>query len=76
MFTFRNPNTPIIAHGTVVEHGGEQFTVKSGVLQYFYSVCNSAGEQVALVPMAGRSGCYDWAAGVALVEDAIKKAAA
>ena len=43
MFTFKNPKTPIINHGTVIEHNGKQFRIASGVFGYFYSVSNDAG---------------------------------
>ena len=73
MFTFKNPNTPIIASGTVVEFNGQKFTIHSGVFQYYYSIRDEAGKEVALVPMGWN---FDWAAGVADVERQIRKAAA
>ena len=71
MFTFKNPKTPIIKHNTTVEHNGKQFKIASDVFGYFYSVSNSAGENIALVPMTGKGGGYNWAEGVKLVEAAI-----
>jgi len=73
MFTFKNPKTPIINHGTIVEHNDKQFRIASGVFGYFYSVSNDAGENIALVPMTGKDGGYNWSEGVKLVEAAIMK---
>ena len=78
MFNFKNPNTPFIEDGTVVtypEHGGFQHTITTG--QYLYIVRDDRGEIVARVSRAGSPfGGFDWAEGVEMVEDAIKRAAA
>ena len=75
MFEFKNPNCPFIEDGSVVEHGGYQYTVTTG--QYLYIVRDDRGEVVARVSQTGTPfGGFDWAEGVEMVEDAIKKAAA
>ena len=79
MFTFKNPNTPIIADGTQVEHDGLTFTVTCS--QYHYNIYLSdpqdiwAGGVVGMVPQAGRWGSFDWASGVKEVEETIREAA-
>jgi hypothetical protein len=72
MFNFKNPNTPIIASGTVVDHGGVKFTINAGVLQYFYSVTTDDGRDLGLVPMGGRG--FNWKAGIDAVKAVIKEA--
>ena len=72
MFNFKNPNTPIIASGTVVDYGGVKFTINAGVLQYFYSVTTNDGRDLGLVPMGGRG--FNWRDGVNAVETLIKGA--
>ena len=78
MFTFENPNTPIIAHETVVTYpvlGGYQYRVLSA--DYVYVVRDDRGEVVARVSQTGSPfGGFDWAEGVEMVETAIKKDAA
>lgn len=72
MFDFKNPNTPFIEDGTVVEHGGFQYTITTG--QYLYIVRDDRGEIVARVSQTGSPfGGFDWAEGVEMVEDAIKR---
>ena len=73
MFTFKNPNTPIIVSGTVVEHNGQKFTIISNVFQYFYDIRNESDESVGLIPMGLN---FNWAGGVAKVEHRIRKMAA
>ena len=76
MFDFKNPNTPFIEDGTVViypENGGFQYTVTTG--QYPYIVRDDRGDVVARVSQTGSPfGGFDWAEGVEMVEDAIKRA--
>lgn len=78
MFDFKNRNTPFIEDGTVVtypEHGGFQYTVTTD--QYLYIVRDDRGEVVARVSQTGSPfGGFDWAEGVEMVEDAIKRATA
>ena len=76
MFTFKNPNTPIIASGTTVTRGGVTFTINSRVLQYFYLVTTDDGREFSLLPMNGRGSSFNWAAGVKLVEDLIESESA
>ena len=72
MFTFKNPNTPIIASGTVVDHGGVKFTINAGVLQYFYHVTTNDGRDLGLVRMGGHG--FNWKKGaddvIALIKGA------
>jgi len=80
MFTFKNPNTPIIADGTQVERAGFRFTIIHTQYHYNVYMADPQGEwaesvqMVAMIPKAGRWGFYDWAAGVQEVEDAIRGA--
>ena len=81
MFEFKNPNCPIIANDTSVtypEHGGYRYLVRSvGSKGEFYCVTDDRGTVVAhQINKAGDSGSYDYARGVEMVEDAIKRAAA
>jgi hypothetical protein len=71
MFTFKNPNTPIIASGTSVSRNGDTFTVTAGVLQYLYKVDRN-GETLGYVPMGGNG--HNWRAGVDDVEAMIEAA--
>ena len=70
MFTFKNPNTPIIASGTSVVHKGETFTITSGVCQYLYKVDRN-GETLGYVQMGGNG--HNWQAGVDAVKELIHK---
>jgi hypothetical protein len=70
MFTFKNPNTPIIASGTSVLHNGETFTITSRVSQYFYKVDRN-GETLGYVPMGGNG--HNWQAGVDAVKALIEQ---
>jgi len=72
MFTFKNPNTPIIASGTTVEHGGVVFTINAGVLRYFYNIKTNDGRDLGLVEMGPN---FNWRAGVDAVEKVIRAAA-
>ncbi len=72
MFTFKNPNTPIIASGTSVTHNGVTYTITAGVLQYFYRVEADNGRDLGLVLMGGKG--HDWQSGVDAVEALIRKA--
>ena len=72
MFTFENPNTPIIPSGTSVSHNGTTFTITSGVLRYFYNVKTDGGANLGLVFMGGHG--HDWQAGVDAVEALIRGA--
>jgi len=81
MFTFKNPNTPIIADGTQIQHDGLTFTIIQTQYHYNVYMADPKGEwaekveEVAMIPKAGRWGYYDWAAGVQEVEKAIIRAA-
>ena len=72
MFTFENPNTPIIVSGTTVTHNGTHFRITGGVCGFLYKI-ETDGQAVTYIPMGG-SGC-DWQAGVNDVETFIKEAA-
>ena len=72
MFTFENPNTPIIASGTSVSHNGKNFIINAGVLQHFYNVRIDGGRNLGLVYMGGHG--HDWQAGVDAVEALIRGA--
>lgn len=65
MFTFSNPNMPIIATGTSVLHNGTRFTITAGVLQHLYKI-DRDGETLGYVPMGGNA--HNWQAGI----DAVK----
>lgn len=79
MFTFKNPNTPIIADGTQVQHDGLTFTIICSQYHYNIYLCDPldewAGGIVGKVPKAGYGGNYDWSAGVKEVEETIHKEA-
>lgn len=72
MFNFKNPNTPIIPSGTVVDHGGVKFTINAGVLKYFYNVTTDDGRDLGLISMNGNGSSFHWKAGVDDVEALIK----
>ena len=72
MFTFKNPNTPIIPSDTVVDYGGVKFTIKSGIASYFYSITTDDGHELGLVKMNGSGSNFNWKAGVDAVEARIK----
>ena len=74
MFTFANPNTPIIASGTSVSHNGKNFIITAGVLQYFYNAGTRAvstkrekrSPEVVLVLSSSRAGEITTPLGVTL----------
>jgi hypothetical protein len=72
MFTFANPNTPIIPSGTSVSHNGTHFTITGGVCGFLYMI-ETDGKAVAYIPMGGHG--LDWQAGVDAVETFIRAAA-
>ncbi len=72
MFTFENPQTPIIENDTVVNHNGKTFRIENNVLEYFYRVQDEVNGEWKLVRMTGNSASFDWAAGATLVENTIK----
>ena len=72
MFTFSNPQTPIIENNTVVNYNGKIFRIENNVLEYFYRVQDEVNGEWKLVRMTGNSASFNWAEGAAQVEDTIK----
>jgi len=72
MFTFANPQTPIIADNTVVKHNGKIFRITNNILEYFYQIQDEVNGEYKLVRMSGNSSSFDWAAGAAQVETTIQ----
>ena len=72
MFTFSNPQTPIIENNTVVNYNGKIFRIENNVLEYFYRVQDEVNGEWKLVRMTGNSASFNWAECAAQVEDTIK----
>ena len=72
MFKFKNPNTPLIADNTIIEHNGKTFEITNYVFNYYYHIQCSDGKN-AMVPMNGSGNAYDWKVGVEKVENTIRE---